>query len=814
MDARDDDSDLSDDDVQHDRPTVATYVVGLPVTPDTGEGTSKGSNAPGDPYVYDVGDIVSGKVTRESLSSIAKTKYLTEHYQPINFDSLCSQVITRKSEKRTYTLSFQKEWLQRDGDFPWLVYSQTLNGGMCKYCVLFPPKDERIKTGVLVTKPFTNLKKATGKDGIYVSHANLNFHKNAVHAGREFLRTVANPTQTLEYQISNLNRQLYDKNMHILSAVVEVVLLCGRQDIPLRGHRDDNSDSCSDVSNKGNFLAILESKAKSDPILRDHLDNGKRNARCTSKTIQNELIDIIGGLIRERLTLPLKEKDSFFTIIGDEVTHTNQEILSICLRFLDTLSTNPEVKEVFFDFVNLKRTTGEAIGNAIINCLAKHGIDIRKARGQSYDGASCMSSARVGTQAQIKAVAPLALYTHCNSHVLNLSIAAACKAQLVRNMIGTVNELFLFFGNSPKRQRYFEKIISEEENKASVTKLKGLCKTRWIERHTCYETLQELFPCVCKCLDRILVPDEALDADEDWSWDRDTCTKANGLLSVITSFEFVVVFIVTKNGLHPLKGMAKKLQTNGLDVMEAYASIDGKVSAIAQMRHEVEKEFRDWYDMAESLVESVGGEVKMPRIAKRQVHRENIAAENPFDYYMRNLAIPFLDHLSQEMETRFTVENRAGSALFNLMPSASCKVTDIPALTEQLFMWKDDLPFPTSLNNELKDWISFWTDKQDKPGTFLDCFKVTDSDEFPNIRVLLHLGCTLPVGSCEAERSFSCLRRIKTFLRTTMGQDRLASCSLMSLHHSLSLSLSTKDVCDRFIRLHKRRMFANSVVFE
>jgi hypothetical protein len=50
----------------------------------------------------------------------------------------------------------------------------------------------------------------------------------------------------LEYQILNQNRHIYERNMHILSAVVDVVLLCGRhQDIPLRGHRDNNSKICS-----------------------------------------------------------------------------------------------------------------------------------------------------------------------------------------------------------------------------------------------------------------------------------------------------------------------------------------------------------------------------------------------------------------------------------------------------------------------------------------------------------------------------------------------------------------------------------------
>ena len=77
-------------------------------------------------------------------------------------------------------------------------------------------------------------------------------------------------------------------------------------------------------------------------------------------------------------------------------------------------------------------------------------IDL-KARGQAYDGASAMSSNISGV---IPELAPLAVYTHCRSHVLNLSIAATCQLPEVRNMIDGINSTFLFFHNSPKRQKF------------------------------------------------------------------------------------------------------------------------------------------------------------------------------------------------------------------------------------------------------------------------------------------------------------------------------------------------------------------------
>ena len=130
-----------------------------------------------------------------------------------------------------------------------------------------------------------------------------------------------------------------------------------------------------------------------------------------------------------------------------------------------------------------------------------------------------MSSSRVGVETRIRALAPRALYVHCNSHVLNLSIASSCQIQAIKNMIDTINETFKFFHFSPKRQRFFESILDKEIESHAVKKLKGLCKTQWVERHTCYETFYSPYPNVCLCLQEMLHPSHE---NARWNWDRET----------------------------------------------------------------------------------------------------------------------------------------------------------------------------------------------------------------------------------------------------------------------------------------------------
>ena len=146
----------------------------------------------------------------------------------------------------------------------------------------------------------------------------------------------------------------------------------------------------------------------------------------------------------------------------------------MCLRLLD----DNEIREFFFDFVYLERATGETIAGAIIESLKHNHIDLTKARGQGYDGAACMSSDKVGVQTRIIQVSPRALYVHCNSHVLNISIASACKLPAIRNMIDNLNAVSCSL-MSPKRQRFLERIVKNLAPDMVKTKLVGPCKTRW-----------------------------------------------------------------------------------------------------------------------------------------------------------------------------------------------------------------------------------------------------------------------------------------------------------------------------------------------
>jgi len=63
------------------------------------------------------------------------------------------------------------------------------------------------------------------------------------------------------------------------------------------------------------------------------------------------------------------------------------------------------------------------------------------------------------------------------------------------------------------------------------------------------------------------------------------------------------------------------------------------------------------------------------------------------------------------------------------------------------------------------------------------------------------------VSSANAERSFSALKRVKTYLRLTMAQQRLNNLCIMSIERKLSLALleDVSPVVDKFADIKNRR---------
>ena len=73
------------------------------------------------------------------------------------------------------------------------------------------------------------------------------------------------------------------------------------------------------------------------------------------------------------------------------------------------------------------------------------------------------------------------------------------------------------------------------------------------------------------------------------------------------------------------------------------------------------------------------------------------------------------------------------------------------------------------------------------------------------VHKLLKIFLTIPVTTATAERSFSALKRIKTYLRNSMTQQRLNQCMLLHVHHKKTDDLILTDITKEFVNRNERR---------
>ena len=83
----------------------------------------------------------------------------------------------------------------------------------------------------------------------------------------------------------------------------------------------------------------------------------------------------------------------------------------------------------------------------------------------------------------------------------------------------------------------------------------------------------------------------------------------------------------------------------------------------------------------------------------------------------------------------------------------------------------DDMVDPTSLDAEIDLWGNLWRNNQaELPHHVKKVLERKPKTSFTNINRVLHLLAILPVTTCSCERSISALRRIKTYIESTMHQ--------------------------------------------
>ena len=94
----------------------------------------------------------------------------------------------------------------------------------------------------------------------------------------------------------------------------------------------------------------------------------------------------------------------------------------------------------------------------------------------------------------------------------------------------------------------------------------------------------------------------------------------------------------------------------------------------------------------------------------------------------------------------------------------------------------------------------FWTEIE-AANSVLDSLRIIISSDNMSLVLELATACilhTLPVTVASAERSFSKLKILKTYLRSSISQERLDGLALLVIENEAAKQLDTNDLLDKF----------------
>ena len=257
-----------------------------------------------------------------------------------------------------------------------------------------------------------------------------------------------------------------------------------------------------------------------------------------------------------------------------------------------------------------------------------------------------------------------------------------------------------------------------------------------------------------------------------------------------------------------LEPVTQQLQAVDMDMMGVRNQISLLLKILRSHRDNAEQVFsQDVIPEAKTLAGERGIDLIIPQRCARQAHRPNVEGTLE-EYYRSTIYVPYIDSMIQSLESRFGESNQPYYHIFALHPkeiqqrersefkriiSSITQTYEIDNLMEEALTWYDVHKHNPPSNN---------------CAGLIELVKQTSM--FPAVRKAILIALTLPATSCTAERSFSTLRRVKTWLRSTMSDKRLSSLCMLSVHRDKVSSQKTEimnKVIDKFRRNPRRLQF-------
>lgn len=677
----------------------------------------------------------------------------------------------------------------------WLCYSPKLDCGYCEPCWLFANRNAPYYSNAWVNgiKDWKHLSAKIEK------HESTQIHLGACVIYEQWK---LNDTIDAEMERNVRNAALFWRQ--VVERITNVTLTLASCNLAFRGHREVLGQGSA-----GNFLSIIELLACYDPVLKELINRPEGSVKYLSHQIQDEIIYILSQRVKADIIDEINEAP-FYSVIMDTTQDVSKiDQLSQVYRYVTVvrndmdIATDIQINEAFLGFEDTVGSSASELESKILGSIEKNRLDLSKCRGQGYDGAANMSGVYSGVQARIAEKEPLARYVHCAAHSLNLALNDSVKnVPGVRQFYDTVETLYNFFGHSIKRWALLSELMTPESR--GIT-LKRLCPTRWSSRHDALVALKHRYGDIMKALSKI-----SLTSDK-----RDERDEANALKNAISKFSFIFLVNMQTKILECTNAVSQLMQAKHTDILKASALLQNAISVLT--------EYREQFDEAKSttlaLATKWGSQTQFETTRARKVKRhfdelcEDSRLSDAESNFRVNVFNACLDIIIQQLSQRFTSLHGTANMFEAIHPNTLLQAQDeelhqaARRLTEHYS--RDIAP---SFPGQLLSFRTCFRDQIPKHKSVADLAKMlivnhpAVTSTFSEVCTAFLLFLTLPVTVATAERSFSKLKLIKNYLRSTMGQDRLSGLAMLSIENDRAKKLDIGRIVDDFAERKARRV--------
>ncbi|XP_042410187.1 zinc finger MYM-type protein 1-like [Zingiber officinale] len=285
-------------------------------------------------------------------------------------------------------------------------------------------------------------------------------------------------------------------------------------------------------------------------------------------------------------------------------------------------------------------------------------------------------------------------------------------------------------------------------------------------------------------------------------------SEAEGLTSFeLENFEFVFGMVIWYKLLYEINIVSKFLQAENMDIDIAIRQLKGLISSLQEFR---ESGFDQALIEAEHIASEMGIEpiFREKRIIRRKRQFDEINSEevtqSPKESFRVNYFLFIIDQALSSLQTRFEQFQKYEETFGFLFSLERLKYIDDDSLLHSCVNLQESLTHDghsdvdgSDLYLELKLLRHSLPRESKRAIDVLNYLKKMDSC-YPNAYIAYRILLTIPVTVASAERSFSKLKLIKTYLRSTMSQERLNGLAMLSIEKKVVEKVDYANLINTF----------------